>query len=127
MSTVALPERTGFIASLVDMWAGVDNSQWTSMADCTKSSGGSSQGPLYDSCMQGHSVARANAAIVDPKGAEAYDDITSGNILKILNPFDANGPLDFSDPSQASSIPTWLVVGGVAVIGLIIFNTVRAK
>ena len=99
----------GVINQLVDWIAGTDNSWWASNAACTKAAGGTSIGPLYESCMAGQRQVVADTVALDPSGAQAYADITSGNPIDILNPF--------SGALKSGDIPGWVWLG-LGMVGI---------
>lgn len=108
----------GIWAKFVDLIAGVDNSWWAANADCTKAAGGSSESELYRRCMAGQRQAVSIAVAANPSGAQAYEDITSGNPIDILNPF--------SGGLTVGEVPGWIWLG-LGVAGIFLVNEVRGK
>lgn len=84
-------------------------------ASCLQASGGPGVNtPLYNSCLlQKQSIAAAQAK-ADPAGAQDYQDVMSGNVFGLLNPFTGSGPLS----QTTTGIPTWVFVVGAGAIAL---------
>jgi hypothetical protein len=102
-----LPERYGILNTFVDWWGGVSNNPWDDLAACSKASGGASSGSIYDACVRNKAIDVRAIQAIDPTGASAYEQVTSGDVVGLVTP---QFVLD-------AGVPSWVFWTGIGLVG----------
>jgi len=117
------PQRIGFLCPILNPWNpfcafGEDNPSVSSDPNNPSQCYGGGPNADVAACAAAGNRAAAQYAAAHPAEAQDYQDVQSGDLISLANPFTGTGPLS---PSS-TSVPTWAWLLGAGVGGLLLLR-----